>query len=136
MQKAEILKIISPNDFWIAERHSGSFLELVHKEIKKETETLPSDHSQYDNAFIQNDKKKHIIAVNEKTSKKWYRAIIVAKVSSFSEMQHFKCFLIDTGETIVVSKNCCSQIFSKNLRELPPLAKHCSLFGIEPAKYF
>ena len=135
MQKVEILRIVSPSDFWITERHSDSFLELIHKEIKKETESFSSGYSEYHSPFEQKDLEQSFLAVNEKRTKKWFRAIVVAKVSSFSEMQHFKCFLIDTGETIVVAKNLCSKIYNKNLQMLPPLAKHCSLFGIEPAKY-
>jgi len=133
MQKIEILRIKSPSDFWIAERDSKSFLDLIHKEIKKESEN--SDYNQQSGSANQEDTNPSpIVAINDKLSRKWFRAITVAKVNSFSESHNFKCFLIDTGETVVVSKSSCSRIYNKNLHRLPPLAKHCSLFGIEPIK--
>ena len=132
MQKIEILKVISPSDFWITERHSASFLEMIHGDLKKERENYSSNYDQNGNESYQTASNQHlIVAVNDAQTKRWLRAIVITEVTSFCESQLIKCFLIDTGETIMALKNACSRIYNTNLKRLPPLAKHCSLFGIE-----
>jgi superfamily II DNA/RNA helicase len=79
----------------------------------------------------QSEQSSRVIAVNDLSIKKWFRALLLSQVNSFGDTQNLKCFFIDTGEIRVVLKNSCSQINNKNLQKFPPLAKHCSLFGID-----
>ena len=134
MQKIEILRVISPSDFWIAERDTKSFLDMIHVELKKEKDCSMSNYDEYGKDFYAViSKDGAIFAVYDKQTKMWFRAVAISQISSFSDTQHFNCFLIDRGETILASTSYCSRIYNKNLLTLPPLAKHCTLYGIKPS---
>ena len=131
MQKIEIIRITGPDDFWIAEKHSTAFLDMIHNELKRENEVYPTAYEQLAPDLSQQSQT-YIVAIYEKVSRKWFRGVIISKITSFNQSENFNCYLIDTGETLPISKNCCSRILNENLKTLPPLAKHCSLFGITP----
>ena len=139
MQKINVLKVINPYDFWIAEKHPPKFLEMINEYIVKENDSLfhealgsSSQTCSYINDADINENT--IIAVRDPfQSTFWYRAKIISRSSSFNSTENFTCFLIDTGETMNIPKINCRNLRNTNLKNIPPLAKHCSLYGISPS---
>lgn len=131
MQQIEILKIENPFDFWITEKDTKSFLDMVDEEIRGEEDGGSCGTNFVDPASYHTDM---IVAVYLADLLKWYRAKVIGRISSFrGRRDSLRCFLIDVAETITVNCTSCREIKSLKLKKLPALAKKCSLIGIEPA---
>lgn len=127
MIKIEFLKISNPADFWIVEKNSQDFLNLIHEKIQKEKD-LDLDR------YLDSDcrRGKSIVCVFNHECKKWFRARIVEETSTFKHSECFTCFLIDTGDNLTVPKSNCKPLINQKLKDIPALARHCSLYGIKP----
>lgn len=124
MKHIEILKISSPSNFWIAEKNSDQFVNLISDFIRQDQkngslrdDNFPNDHD--------------IISFYDYNSDKYYRARILEQITSFRS-NCFSLFMIDLAERITVPKNCCQPILNDTLKQLPPLARKCYLYGIQP----
>jgi hypothetical protein len=123
MLKVRILKITSPSSFWIADKDPLAFLKLIHNELSLQMEkTLNFSALKPD----------ELIAVYDLNSKMWYRAQIVREINSFSNSETVICFYVDTGDKMSCRRVDCREICDPKLKSLPPLAKHCSLYGVKP----
>lgn len=124
MKLIEILKISSPSNFWIAEKNSGKFIDLISDFIKQEQKNGTIENENYLNDG-------DIISFYDLSTDRYYRARILEQVTSFRS-NCFSLFMIDLAQRITVPKNCCQPILNENLKRLAPLARKCSLYGISP----
>lgn len=130
MQKIEILRIKNPSDFWICQKNSERFVEIIHEEIKNdEAEGVNGD----DGRRFTNAGRDSIIGVYQVNTRRWYRAKVLQQDAPFGHDEVFyKCFLIDTGEVVSVSSDRSKKLYNPKLRQIAPLARRCSLFGLVP----
>lgn len=132
MQRVEILKINNPSEFWVAEKDSKVFLNLVNDKIDSEydeLENLPTSIMN-ENQFTE----EMLIAVYIPEKNKWFRANVIEVVNTFGKAGYILCYMIDSAESITVPLANCKKIKNVKLQQLTPLAKRCTLFGIDPIK--
>lgn len=124
MNLVEILRISSPSNFWIAEKNSDQFINLISEFIRQEQNdaSLGSENCLND---------KETISFYDLNRDKFYRARIIEQITSFRS-NCFSLFMIDLAERTTVPKHCCQPILNEKLKQLPPLARQCSLYGIQP----
>ena len=135
MQRVEILKINNPNEFWVAEKNSKLFLNLVNDLIDSEYDELENlSSSLMTDDLADQFTERMLIAIYRQEKNKWFRANIIGIVSSFGKASYIICYMIDTAESITVPFANCKKIKNAKLLQLTPLAKRCSLFGIDSIK--
>ena len=131
MQQIEILRIENPFDFFVTEKDPKGFLDLVNETIRREESTNAG--ARINDSNLATWQKDMILAVHMADTQKWYRAQIISRISSFrGRTDSLRCHLVDLAETVTVSCSSCKEIKDSKLKKLPPLAKKCLLFGIEP----
>lgn len=131
LQKIEIIKIVSPVDFWLVEKNKNKFVDMMDKILKEEVETygLGSSLNKVDDECLNS---KTFVGVFDVQQRKWLRGVVMEETRAFRGGESYNCFLIDLAETITVSEANLKRILHPKLREIKPLAKRCSLFGIKP----
>ncbi|CAF0769025.1 unnamed protein product [Brachionus calyciflorus] len=135
MKEINILHIVSPSKFWIAEKDQKKFIKLISDSLENETNSNGYRESNLDEKDIRGDRLvcfydlKNEIKSHQGT---FYRARILGMREGFKSSSFFKLFLIDVGTTCSAPVNFVKPISNEHIQKLPPLAKCCCLFGIQP----
>lgn len=131
LERVEILRINSPNDFWICQKNSEQFLRLMHEEILNEVQNEGESYRR--KGACGQASSQSIIGVFKKSIRRWFRARLLSHktVRNDGEEEYVKCYLVDIGEDLIVPRYSTCSLVNPKLQEIAPLAINCSLYGIK-----
>ncbi len=129
LNKVIILRVTPMAELWICEKDPKGFIKMMHTLISKdEYQPLYDAHLHFENKLSQHS---NMFALFDAKSQTWLRAYAIQQTQSFGESSIYTCYLIDSGETITAPKSKCRRLINPELIKYPPLAKQCTLHGIQ-----
>lgn len=124
-ERSYLTHFVSPGEFYVQDEqeqmmHKSVLFKLTHLYNSKDTEIKSIENVEYGQLY----------ACKQEGRQLWERCKIL-KPGSDSQNQ-FAVQLIDVGAVLTLSKEELCYI-DTDLLEIPPLAKHCQLWGLRPA---
>lgn len=127
-RRVNVVSITNPSDFWIQYHDAIKYISRLSVKI---INSFSINSKMANNVEFKKDQLVAVCKANKQDSN-WYRA----KLIDIRDERYYVCHLIDTGEVMSISSNCCRHIGDDDeILNTKPFARHCTLFGIKPKAF-